>query len=184
MTRWHSSIDNKATAEYLESALSAGVLVMVREIEFEELVKRFEPLIKKQIRQIHGTIYYDELYQIGLIAIWEAKNRFNEEKGYFPSFVKKYIRGRMLKFLYKEKRLRDRTTSSEPLQFVPTSDKEWTTIQLRPLLPHLSDREKFWLIEFLEHGKGIKQIAAEQSVSVDTVATWRKRAIKKLKKLM
>ncbi|QOY37119.1 sigma-70 family RNA polymerase sigma factor [Anaerobacillus isosaccharinicus] len=153
---------------------------------FEEVVEAFAPLVKKQIRQLHGTKHFDELYQIGLIAIWEASERFSGEKGQFPSYVKKYIRGKMLNFLNKEMKIRERTVmfeEPEAIEQIPAHEATIVmTIPLRPILPYLSDREKLWLVEYLEHGKGPKQIANEQNVSVNTVKAWRVDAIKKLKR--
>ncbi|QOY38245.2 sigma-70 family RNA polymerase sigma factor [Anaerobacillus isosaccharinicus] len=152
---------------------------------FEEIVEAFTPLVKKQIRQLHGTKHFDELYQIGLIAIWEASERFSGEKGHFPSYVKKYIRGKMLHFLNKEKKIRERTVMFDEPEIIEQLPAQAATvvmtIPLRPVLSYLSDREKLWLVEHLEHGKGPKQIAKEHNVSVNTVKTWRLEAIKKLK---
>lgn len=151
-------------------------------MEFEELVERFEPIIKKQIKVLQAHQYSEELYQIGLLAMWDASRNYVEGKGYFPSYLKKYIRGRMLNFLHKERsyyaRISEPTLIEEIAAGVPAT---WVTISLRPVLPFLSEREKFWLIEYLEFGKGPSQIAKEQNVSVNTVKSWRFEAIKKIK---
>ncbi|RXJ02239.1 sigma-70 family RNA polymerase sigma factor [Anaerobacillus alkaliphilus] len=151
-------------------------------MDFEELVEQFEPIIKKQIKVLRAYQYNDELYQIGLLAMWDASRNYQEGKGYFPAYIKKYVRGRMLNFLHKERSyyasLSDSPFMEEIVAGVPST---WVTISLRPVLPFLTEREKFWLMEYLEFGKGPSQIAREQNVSVNTVKSWRLEAIKKCK---
>lgn len=159
----------------------------VEKLSFEELATKFEPLIKKQLRTFHAANHYEELYQIGLIALWEAKRKFNKDKGSFPPYAKKYIRGRMLHFLAREKKHKDTfTPMSDSFVFEQiTAPKTifYTTIQLQPLLPFLTERERLWLTEFLVHENKLTKIAAKHNVSINTVKSWRKSAIKKLKKL-
>ncbi|RXJ01638.1 sigma-70 family RNA polymerase sigma factor [Anaerobacillus alkaliphilus] len=151
-------------------------------MEFEELVERFEPIIKKQIKVLRAYQYNEELYQIGLLAMWDASKNYEEGKGYFPSYLKKYIRGRMLNFLHKERSYYARFSGPRSIEETPAGvTSTWVTISLRTVLPFFSEREKFWLMEYLEFGKGPSQIAKEQNVSINTVKSWRFEAIKKIK---
>ncbi|MCT8137705.1 hypothetical protein H1D32_08000 [Anaerobacillus sp. CMMVII] len=156
----------------------------VNELSFEELVVKFEPLIKKQIKQLNYLHQYDELYQVGLIALWEASIKFNESKGQFPGYAKKYIRGKLLNFLTQERKYQQRFQCClEPEMvesIVATVEPVQVCFPINRMLPFLSKTERIWLIEFYEHGKGLTEIAKQYNVSIDTVKTWRKRAILKL----
>ena len=81
----------------------------MNERTYEELLASYLPLIKKLCKRLGNQHYYEELYQIALIALWEAKTNYNEEKGYFPSYAKKFIWGRMLSFLRKENKFHEKS---------------------------------------------------------------------------
>lgn len=160
----------------------------VNEVTFEELVEKFEPLIKKQIKQLQKYELYDDLYQVGLIALWEAKSNFDATKGHFPSFAHKYVRGKLLNYLRSEQKIEQRYQlffDPEVLKSIPApAHGNQATFPIAELLPLLSKSERIWLTEFYHYRKGPKAIASQYDVSVDTVKTWRRRAILKLQSIL
>jgi DNA-directed RNA polymerase len=76
--------------------------VNIKEKTFEEVLKMYEPAIKKQLVSLRLYKDYDEFYQIGRIALWNAYQNFNPNKGNFSSYAISFIRGRMMTFLSKE----------------------------------------------------------------------------------
>lgn len=160
----------------------------VHEATFEELIEQFEPLIKKQIKHLQKYELYDDLYQVGLIALWEAKRNFDATKGHFPSFAHKYVRGKLLNYIRSEQKIQQRYqpfSDPEMVESIPaTVDQNQATFPIAELLPLLSKSERIWLTEFYHHGKGPKAIASQYDVSIDTVKTWRKRAIIKLQSIL
>ncbi|WP_231563803.1 sigma factor [Anoxybacillus sp. KU2-6(11)] len=54
------------------------------------------------IRKLHIRRHVDEYMQIGLIALWEAYERYDETKGSFCTFAFKMIRWRIVSQLRKE----------------------------------------------------------------------------------
>lgn len=177
----------KTTAEYKEGALSVGVVykMNVTELPFEQLVEKFEPLIKKQIKQLNQTVHYDELYQIGLIALWEASKNFDETKGYFPSFAQKYVRGKMLHHLKKEQTFQQRFQiylEPESVEKIPAQEfQKQRPFPLERIVPLLSKTERIWFVEYYENDIGPTAIAKQYNVPVDTVKKWRKRAIERIR---
>ncbi|MFN7251910.1 MAG: sigma-70 family RNA polymerase sigma factor [Anaerobacillus sp.] len=153
-------------------------------LSFEELVETFTPLIKSQIKQLQRPELYDELYQISLIALWEARTQYNSKKGQFSAFAKMYVRGKLLNHINAEHKyyLRNFTIEQEIFENIPAHDyKIEVSFPFSRVLPLLSKTERIWLSEYYEHGKGPKEIAQQYNVSIDTVKTWRKRAIAKLR---
>jgi RNA polymerase sigma factor (sigma-70 family) len=171
----------------LEGALSAGVVkkMNVNLLSFEELVETFTPLIKSQIKQLQRPELYDELYQTGLIALWEARTQYNSEKGQFTAFAKTYVRGKLLNHINAEHKYYQRNFTSveqEIFENIPAPDyKIEVNFPISRVLPLLSKTERIWLSQYYEHNKGPKEIAKQYDVSIDTVKTWRKRAIEKLR---
>ena len=153
--------------------------------EFEQIAIKYEPLIKKLIAKYQLTWDYQEMYQIGLIALWKAWNNFQPEKGVFPAYAKSYVRGRLLTEIKKRKHYYDHHLFTEELPEKPIVESdsslfisEWLTKNV------LSQREKLWLKEAVLLGKETKRIADEQGVSVDTVRSWKKTALRKLRKVL
>ncbi|WP_148296498.1 LuxR C-terminal-related transcriptional regulator [Alkalihalobacillus hemicellulosilyticus] len=61
---------------------------------------------------------------------------------------------------------------------------EWLDHNLDDFRKLLTEREAQWLFDTVIHDKKPAQIAYEQQVSTNTVATWRKKAKSKLKEAL
>jgi DNA-directed RNA polymerase len=154
-------------------------------ISFEEVLKKYESAIKKQMFVLRLYKDYDEFYQIGCLALWDAYQNFNPEKGNFSAYAISYIRGRMMVALSKESRYSERHTytGDELLEAVPTTHEmvPLETELLESYLTNLSDREKTWVQEAILLQKKTAEIASQYNVSSHTVRVWRKTALKKLR---
>jgi DNA-directed RNA polymerase len=128
---------------------------------------------------------HDEFYQIGCLALWDAYQNFNPEKGKFSTYAISYIRGRMMVALSKESRYSERHTytGDELLEVVPTTYENipLETEILESYLVNLSDREKTWVQEAILLQKKTAEIANQYNVSAHTVRAWRKTALQKLR---
>lgn len=88
---------SKDTAEYVEGVHLQKDKLLVYQIKtVEEVLVQFEPMVKKQMLSLQIYKNQDEFFQIGLIGLWEAYNRFDSEKGAFPAFAQMTVRGKML----------------------------------------------------------------------------------------
>ncbi|UOE93883.1 sigma-70 family RNA polymerase sigma factor [Alkalihalobacillus sp. LMS39] len=151
---------------------------------FDFVATQFEPMIKKQIKALHLYKSYDEFYQMGLIALWEAHKNFDSKKGAFPAYAQSYVRGKMMTLLQKEKTFETRhEIHDDDVQIT----KSYTMFDdEREELPDLyfeglSPREKLWVHEAIVLQKKRKQIAEDHRVSIEVVKGWRKGAIRKLR---
>lgn len=158
--------------------------------EFEEVARNYEPLIRNTIKQLRLYKNIEDMHQIGLIALWEAYEKFDPAKGEFPAYAKATVKGRMLTALKKAKVYDERHVFPKPVEegedyfsVIPNSTEavplEKETLSL--YLHNLSDRQRFWVEESLFLGKKTREIAEEQGVSQHTVRSWKKEAVKKIK---
>ncbi|MBU8905942.1 sigma-70 family RNA polymerase sigma factor [Desertibacillus haloalkaliphilus] len=157
----------------------------VADVRFDIIAKQYEPIIKKQIKSLNIYKNYDDFYQQGLIGLWEAYERFDPEKGSFATFAIASVRGKMLSLLAKETRyeehhqfaIEDENQDMIDEKTVRRSEPGW----LDAYTASLSDRQRLWVEEAILLEKTTKEIATSYDVSINTVSTWRKQALKKLR---
>jgi DNA-directed RNA polymerase len=151
------------------------------EYEFERLSESFAPLIKKTIRYLGLQHNYEEAYQRGLIALWEASRDFDPEKGYFPSYAKAKITGRLKSLMTKGFLERERLTSlsdSEAGIEASVPPSEIFSFDLENC--QLSGKEQLWIKEFIFEGLNTEEMAKRHEVSAHTVRSWKKGVKRKL----
>lgn len=157
---------------------------------FEEVAQQYDPLIKGMIKQLHLYKNIEDMYQIGLIALWEAYEKYDPTKGAFGGYAKSTVKGRMLTALRQSRTYDDRhvfAKSNEEggddiLAVADTSvmiPLEEETVSL--YLIELSERQRLWVEQALLQGRKTREIAEAEHVSPNTVRTWKKEALKKMK---
>ncbi|WP_088104221.1 sigma-70 family RNA polymerase sigma factor [Halalkalibacter urbisdiaboli] len=153
--------------------------------DFEKVLETFEPLIKGQLKKLHLYQDHEEFYQVGVIALWEAYRHFDDEKGCFEAYAYQTVRGRLLTKLRRERLYSERTIflDEQSNGQIPDVDDpcETSIMLLSPYLTQLTPREQLWVYEAVILDKKREDIAKEQGVSVSTVASWRKQALRKLR---
>lgn len=157
----------------------------IRNMSFEEVLEKYEPIIKSQIKKLGIYKNFDEFYQLGKIALWKAYNRYDEEKGSFSTFAIATIRGTLQSHLSKEAKYANfHSPATEELlrhiEYEPTYEAIEMEI-LKSYLNELTNREMIWVYEHIIMQKKLSEIAKQYKVSINTVKTWRKNALKKLR---
>ncbi|MTT32182.1 sigma-70 family RNA polymerase sigma factor [Terrilactibacillus sp. BCM23-1] len=152
---------------------------------FDEMAKAFEPLIKKVIKQLYCENDFDEMFQIGLIGLYEATISFDPKRGAFPSYAAIKIRGRMLSEIRAKKRHYSRHVYADKIKeqlFESHQDNYFPSDILQRLNSILTPREFLWVkLQYIED-QDTNAIAKKYHVSPHTVRSWKKSAIKKMKK--
>lgn len=77
---------------------------------FTETVTLYEKMIKNQMKKLYLYRDYEEYYQCGLIGLWMAYEKYEEEKGTFAAYALVTVRGYLLEKLKKENRFQKRHT--------------------------------------------------------------------------
>ncbi|SES07540.1 sigma-70 family RNA polymerase sigma factor [Salipaludibacillus aurantiacus] len=158
-----------------------------KDVEFEEICKQFEPMIYGLIRRWNLGSDKEDYIQTARIALYEAWMRHDGELGAFPAYAKSYVYGRIQQSLEKKERWQTNNVPVEPMQMGETCPGIVFNEEERVILydwlerTSLTTREKDWVREALFHGHKPQEIADKFGVSVTTVKTWRKTALKKLR---
>lgn len=155
---------------------------------FEELQTTFTPMIHHIMRKLSIYKNRDEFFQVGLIALWQAHQRFNPAKGSFSAFAYAYIRGSLMQELTKATKDTEHYFYAtdevfEPFEATNTPPLyEEDTILALCQNHKLTENQTKWVLYYSHHGLKNKEIAAIENVSASTVKGWRVGALEKLRK--
>jgi len=125
----------------------------------------------------------EEFYQTGLIALWQAAERYDQERGPFSSFAYSYIKGHLQTEMTKTNKYDEHyvAVDDESWDIIPDSacrlPFEWADLDCEGL----TEKEKKWLVYTVIHGLSVKEIATLEKVSQSAVKLWRSGARNKLK---
>jgi len=152
--------------------------------DFQMVMKDYEAMIHHILHSLRIYKNYDEFFQIGLIALWEAKGKFDPSKGSFTSYAYMTMKGRVLSELKKCSKIEER-------QFYP-KEEFWDNqldesaaepLEMDTLLEYckgLTKNQKKWVIATFYLGMNSAEIAAYEKVSPSAVKKWKKGAMEKI----
>jgi RNA polymerase sigma factor (sigma-70 family) len=151
---------------------------------FEQLVEQYQPMIHKIIQSLHIYRNEDEFYQTGLIALWEAKQSFNESKGSFSNYAYAFIKGKMLTQMTRNNQHQERHVFPEAEFWECIEDQESSSfLEKETILSYcdcLTKKEAKWVLAFVEQLTNM-EIAKKENVSISAVKQWKSGAIRKLR---
>lgn len=149
--------------------------------DFEEVAVTYAPMISAIMRKLHIYRDYDTFRQIGNIALWQAWQRFEDEKGHFTPFAYRSIQGAMLDELKRETKRNDQVSriangqEEEIREEVVDGLPDWLEVN------KLNKHEK-WLLEALYvNGRSLSELAVTEDISLAGMKKRRERLLKKLK---
>ena len=152
---------------------------------FEEVVKMYEPMIYHVMKSLSIYKNQDEFYQTGLIALWDADQRFEGEKGKFSSYAYSYIKGRMMTEMSKGSVIEEKNVYPDDIFWEMAVDENGMEMleleHLNVYCKDLSERQKNWVIDTFYFGLSIREIAVKEKVSESAVKKWRAAAMKKIR---
>jgi RNA polymerase sigma factor (sigma-70 family) len=155
---------------------------------FEDIVSKYEPIIKHQIKKLRIYKEHEIFYQIGLIGLWEAMKEHDPAKGTFQTLAITKVRGKMLDQLKKEKLYEERYTQIDMQHYdhIPANNlSERGILETETIASYcigLSHEQYLWVQKAIVEQKKVGEIAAELNVPVERVKSWRKQAIKKIRR--
>ncbi len=158
----------------------------IRMERFEDVVEDYRPMIYHIIKSLQIYKDVEEYFQTGMIALWDAQQRFDPNKGaIFSTYAFSYIKGRIMTDLKNSRKLEDRNVYPEESYWEMEVDNGEQRLQLANLLFYctdLTEKQKQWVIYTFYYGMTIQEIAKHERVSPSAVKKWRVGAIPKLKK--
>lgn len=154
---------------------------------FETVFEEHENLIKQAM--FHLKIYrnYDEFYQLGRIALWEATIKYEPSKSSFEMFAFMMIKFKMQKEMSQLNHIAQFECILEEIQFQLAMDEQHATvgefneIEWLTLLPE-QERELLKLVYF--EGKTNRDIAKLFGCTEEAIKKRRQRLMKKVKGIL
>lgn len=160
-------------------------------LNFEDVLAQYEPMISACIRQLNIYRQHEHFRQAGRVALWQAWQRFDAEKGDFAPYAYRCIRGAMMDELKKEGRF--------DAHYMPAEDDKLTfwideaeveelenerNGSLYEAVRELTEDE-FKLLQWLFVERFTRAECAERfGISVPAVKKRRERLLKKLREGM
>jgi RNA polymerase sigma factor (sigma-70 family) len=142
-------------------------------------------MIHQIIRSLHIFKDQQEFYQTGLIALWEASQKFDNKKGVFAAFAYSYIKGRILTEMnVKNKHLDCQTYPKEEFWELVEDECSEVPLSHESLLSYceeLTDCQTKWVIYTFAGTLTIQEIAEKEHVSIGAVKKWRQGAKERIR---
>ncbi|MFA1820340.1 sigma-70 family RNA polymerase sigma factor [Virgibacillus oceani] len=172
-----------------------------KRMTFEEIFEQNERRIYYHMHKLQVRDPEQEFYQEGLIAMWNAYEKYEPDRGPMATYFNYTIRNRMIDLIRKKERDREgfHQFAEEMMvkegdgNYYKTGSKSYPIVQgseqhtydgafWGEIRSALSDNQWKWVRLFVMEGMPIKEIAEEEGVSPDAVKSWGREARKKLKK--
>ncbi|RFU61131.1 sigma-70 family RNA polymerase sigma factor [Peribacillus glennii] len=155
--------------------------------EFSKLAEQYTPMIHHIIKSLAIYKNKEDFVQIGLIGLWEAKSKFDPDKGKFLTYAYTTVKGKILNEFTKESLFETRNTplemeSQDFVQKAVTFDEPLQLETLKTYCEGLTKNQADWLLLTFQEQKSLPEIASQLGVTVSAVKSWRQSALKKLRK--
>ncbi|HDX9587142.1 TPA: sigma-70 family RNA polymerase sigma factor [Bacillus pseudomycoides] len=152
----------------------------MKPVTFTETVALYEKMIKNQMKKLCIYRDYEEYYQCGLIALWRAYEKYDEEKGSFPAYALVTVRGYLLERLKKECRVQDKEVCTEHYVLENIGGEEKQS-EVFAYMSMLEENEQFVLFEHFYGGKKMREIATELGMTYHQARWIYRQALNKMR---
>ncbi|MDG5789349.1 sigma-70 family RNA polymerase sigma factor [Evansella sp. AB-P1] len=158
-----------------------------KEATFEACCEKYMPIVFAAVKKWNLGREVDEYVQIGRIALYDAWCKYDLASGPFAPYAQSYIHGRIKRAIANQDKWSQHYQTTEPFILAelspaaPFSEEELLLLKEWIKTTPLSKREKLWVEEGIFYGYKPQEIAKRHKVSITTVKSWRKQAIKKLR---
>jgi RNA polymerase sigma factor (sigma-70 family) len=155
---------------------------------FEQLAAQYTPMIHKIMRTLHIYKNKDEFYQLALIGLWEASEKFEPSKGDFTNYAFSMIKGKIQNEMTKCNKIDDTATAvKEEFWYSIEDESAMIPFEEDILLSycksgHLTENQTKWVLYHFVKGFSVKEISDIEHVSISAVKAWRSGAMNKLRK--
>ncbi|UJL45782.1 sigma-70 family RNA polymerase sigma factor [Virgibacillus sp. NKC19-16] len=171
-------------------------------VTFEEIFKQNERRIHYQIHKLNIRDPHQEFYTEGLVAMWNAYEKYQPDKGPMATYFNYTIRNRMIDLMRKQNREQDNGASykqehktqiddgnyyrsgafSYPMMKVAETGAALYDAEFwQDVRGQLTENQWKWVRYFVIEDMPVKEIAEQEGVSVEAVKSWGKEVRRKLR---
>ncbi|WP_028783931.1 sigma-70 family RNA polymerase sigma factor [Thalassobacillus devorans] len=152
---------------------------------FEEILKQYDNMIHYHIHKLHINDPEQEFYQEGCIALWEAYQSFDPERGAFRQLANYKIHHRFIDLIRKHSKAAENEKNyvdqHANLEDNSTYDQPEDYYLWNRLKNELTEKQWKWVKYFIVEDLPYAVIAKKENTTVDAVKNWGREAKKKLK---
>ncbi len=156
--------------------------------KFEQVLEQYEPMISATLRKLNIYRDHEQFRQASRVALWQAWERYDAEKGHFAPFAARSIRGAMLDLMRRENKFQDYIVQTEDQLLVDYLESEYEMMtsaewsdELVCELEQLSKTEKQLIQWLFVEGFTQKECAEKAKISIAGIKKRRERLLAKLK---
>ncbi|GGJ91086.1 hypothetical protein GCM10007063_12210 [Lentibacillus kapialis] len=172
---------------------------MDNQLTFDDVFEQNKRRIHYQIHKMHIQDPHQEFFQEGLIALWNAHESYQPDKGPMATYFNYIIRNRLIDRMRRETRWEDVTRKAIHEQTTQYTDGNYhrsaegshaiaayyslpldDTSHWEVLRSQLTDKQWTWVECFIIHDMSCKQIAEQEHTTVEAVKNWGRQVKKKL----
>ncbi|MBP1970757.1 RNA polymerase sigma factor (sigma-70 family) [Virgibacillus natechei] len=171
-------------------------------VTFEEIFKQNERRIHYYIHRLNIRDPHQEFYTEGLVAMWNAYEKYQPDKGPMATYFNYTIRNRMIDLMRKENKQQENLElykqeqktrmddgnhyrsggATYPVMKVAESESTLYDLEFwKEVRTGLSDNQWKWVTYFVIEDMSVKEIAEQEGVSVEAVKSWGKEVRRKLR---
>ncbi|WP_164671171.1 sigma-70 family RNA polymerase sigma factor [Virgibacillus doumboii] len=174
---------------------------MDNKISVEEILEQNERRIHYQIKKMNIRDPHKEYFQEGLVALWNAYETYQPDKGPMATYFNYTIRNRLIDRMRKENKHTEMQRKAIHEQLIQASDGNHHSEQSKATIPlvhtynfpindpdfwkqiktHLTENQWKWVYYHIIEDMPYKDIAITENTTVDAVKSWGKQVKKKLK---
>ena len=169
-------------------------------VTFEEVFRQNERRLHYHIHRLNINDPHQEFYQEGMVAMWNAYEKYDPDLGPMATYFNYMIKNRLIDSIRKERRQqeRDQQYSSDLESRQSNGNYKRTGLVYSPIAtppaPSILDEEFWsevkgiltenqwkWVKLYIIDNLTQREIADREGVSVEAVKSWAKEARKKLR---
>ncbi|SFD87923.1 RNA polymerase sigma factor, sigma-70 family [Lentibacillus persicus] len=171
-------------------------------VTFEEIFKQNERRIHYHIHKLNIRDPHQEFYSEGLVAMWNAYEKYQPDKGPMATYFNFIIRNRMIDMIRKRQKEQETVTKYKAEHKTVAEDGNYYRYNDRAALvlnvaesastleneafwqdvrSQLSENQWKWVRFFIIEDMSVKDIAAQEGVSAEAVKSWGKEVRRKLR---
>lgn len=157
-----------------------------KELEFNEVLSKYDRLIHHLIHKLGITDYYGDFYQEGMIALYEAYRKYYG-RDTFTKIAYIVVKNRLIDVIRKDRRYRNHDIVNDNIEHntydTPFHDSldPYLLLQIKQVL---TKKQYTYVEKRIIKGFTLKEIAEQEQTTIDAVKGWGKEVKKKLRLLL